>query len=223
MAEILTWNQPENKQYELGLDKGVLFVRYPDGSYPLGVSWEGLINITEKPAGAESTDLYANNIKYASMRSTETFEFTIEAYTYPKDWEQCDGAAELGAGVLVRQQSRKAFGMAYRSQIGSDAGGDNIGYKLHLVYGAKAKPSETALATIGESPEATTMSWDCETTPVNVGAGYKPTALVTFNSLDTDPSLLAWIEEQLYGSDSLPIVAPNLPTPEDIVAYIATM
>lgn len=219
MSKIV-WDQTGERLYETGVDRGVLYPISSTGQYTPGVAWNGLTGVTESPSGAEATDLYADNIKYLSMRSAETFGCTIEAYTYPDEFEQCDGSASLATGVSIGQQARKVFGFCYRTLLGNDVDGQDHGYKLHLVYGATASPSERAYATVNDSPEAITFSWEVSTTPVNV-SGFKPTACVTIDSTKADPECLAALEEILYGKDAgaegtPAAVDPRLPLPDEV-------
>ena len=195
----LVWDESGKRLYETGVEKGVLYVQGENGQYQKGVAWNGLTAVTESPSGAEPTALYADDIKYLELFSAEEFGATIEAYTYPEEFEACDGSASLGAGVTIGQQDRKAFGLCYRTIVGNDVKGNENGYKLHLIYGAKAKPSEKAYATVNDSPEAVTFSWEVTTTPVNV-AGFKPTASVTIDSTKIQPDKLKAIEDKLYGT-----------------------
>ena len=197
----LVWDESGKRVYETGVRNGVLYVQGESGSYENGVAWNGLTAVTESPSGAEPTALYADDIKYLELFSAEEFGATIEAYTYPEEFEACDGSASLGKGVTIGQQDRKAFGLCYRTVVGNDVKGNEHGYKLHLVYGAKAKPSEKAYATVNDSPEAVTFSWEVTTTPVNV-AGFKPTASVTIDSTKIDADKLKGIEDKLYGTAS---------------------
>ena len=211
----LVWDQTGERLYETGVDRGVLYPINSEGKYTPGVAWNGLTGVTESPSGAEATDLYADNIKYLSMRSAETYGCTIEAYTYPEEFEQCDGSATLATGVTIGQQARKVFGFCYRTLIGNDVDGQDHGYKLHLVYGATASPSERAYATVNDSPEAITFSWEVTTTPVNV-ADLKPTACITIDSTKADPDCLAALEKVLYGSDEPTTGTPRLPLPDEV-------
>ena len=197
----LVWDESGKRVYETGVRNGVLYVQGENGEYQKGVAWNGLTAVTESPSGAEPTALYADDIKYLELFSAEEFGATIEAYTYPEEFEACDGSASLGTGVTIGQQDRKAFGICYRTVVGNDVKGNEHGYKLHLVYGAKAKPSEKAYATVNDSPEAVTFSWEVTTTPVNV-AGFKPTASVTIDSTKIDADKLKAIEDKLYGTAS---------------------
>lgn len=208
---ILTWDKTGEHFYETGLDKGVLYVQ-DAGAYPKGVAWNGLTGVTESPSGADATDLYADNQKYLSLRAAETFGATIEAYTYPDEFAACDGSSELATGLKIGQQTRKTFGFAYRTKLGNDTDGDDHGYIIHLVYGATASPSSKSRATINESPEAITFSWEISTTPVNV-TGYKPTATVEIDSTKITADALKKIEEALYGTAEK---EAHLPLPEEL-------
>ena len=213
----LVWDESGKRLYETGVEKGVLYVQGENGTYEKGVAWNGLTAVTESPSGAEPTALYADDIKYLELFSAEEFGATIEAYTYPAEFEACDGSASLGEGVTIGQQDRKAFGLCYRTVVGNDVKGNEHGYKIHLVYGAKAKPSEKAYATVNDSPEAVTFSWEVTTTPVNV-AGFKPTASVTIDSTKIQPEKLKLIEDKLYGTAS---EEATLPLPDEIKQIIA--
>ena len=213
----LVWDESGKRLYETGVEKGVLYVQGENGQYEQGVAWNGLTAVTESPSGAEPTALYADDIKYLELFSAEEFGATIEAYTYPAEFEACDGSASLGEGVTIGQQDRKAFGLCYRTIVGNDVKGNENGYKLHLIYGAKAKPSEKAYATVNDSPEAVTFSWEVTTTPVNV-AGFKPTASVTIDSTKVTPEKLKLIEDKLYGTAS---EEATLPLPDEIKQIIA--
>lgn len=213
----LVWDESGKRLYETGVEKGVLYVQGENGQYQNGVAWNGLTAVTESPSGAEPTALYADDIKYLELFSAEEFGATIEAYTYPAEFEACDGSASLGEGVTIGQQDRKAFGLCYRTIVGNDVKGNENGYKLHLIYGAKAKPSEKAYATVNDSPEAVTFSWEVTTTPVNV-AGFKPTASVTIDSTKIQPEKLKAIEDKLYGTAS---EEATLPLPDEIKQIIA--
>lgn len=212
----LVWDETGKRLYETGVSKGVLYVQTDEGTYGNGVAWNGLTAVNESPSGAEATPLYADDIKYLELTSTEEYGASIEAYTYPEEFEQCDGSAELGAGVTIGQQPRKAFGFCYRTLIGNDVKNNDYGYKIHIVYGAKAAPSEKAYQTVNDSPEAITFSWELTTTPVNV-AGHKPTACVTIDSTKVEPAKLKSIEEALYGSES---AEPKLLLPDEITAIL---
>lgn len=213
----LVWDESGKRLYETGVEKGVLYVQGENGEYQKGVAWNGLTAVTESPSGAEPTALYADDIKYLELFSAEEFGATIEAYTYPAEFEACDGSASLGEGVTIGQQDRKAFGLCYRTIVGNDVKGNENGYKLHLIYGAKAKPSEKAYATVNDSPEAVTFSWEVTTTPVNV-VGFKPTASVTIDSTKIQPEKLKAIEDKLYGTAS---EEATLPLPDEIKQIIA--
>lgn len=199
MSKIV-WDQVGERFYETGVSKGVL---YPaeNGAYPKGVAWNGLTSVSENRSGAEPTALYADNIKYLNLMSTEEYGSTIEAYTYPKEFAECDGSKALAAGVMVGQQPRKQFGFSYQTRIGNDTDGTEHGYKIHLIYGCLASPSEMQYDTINDSPEAATMSWEISTTPVDVeGEDFKPTATLTISSLDVDADKLKKLEDALYGT-----------------------
>lgn len=213
----LVWDESGKRVYETGVRNGVLYVQDEQGAYTKGVAWNGLTAVTESPSGAEPTALYADDIKYLELFSAEEFGATIEAYTYPEEFEACDGSASLGKGVSIGQQDRKAFGLCYRTVVGNDVKGNENGYKLHLIYGAKAKPSEKGYQTINDSPEAITFSWEVSTTPVNV-TGFKPTACLTIDSTKIEAGKLQQIEALLYGGDS---TEPKLPLPDEIKQIIA--
>ena len=210
---VLTWDQTGEKLYETGVQKGVL---YPmDGAvYGKGVAWNGLTAVNETPSGAESTKLYADDIKYLDIRSAEEFGATIEAYSSPDEFDACDGTAELADGVNIGQQNRKGFGFCYRSTIGNDTEYNNYGYKLHIIYGLTAAPSERSYSSVNDSPETATLSWEVSSTPVNV-AGFKPTSIVTINSKKINPEALKEIEDALYGAES---VEPKILLPDEIKA-----
>ncbi len=221
----LVWDKTGERFYETGVKKGVLYPQEPDGTYSKGVAWNGLISVTESPSGAEVTPIYADNIKYVNLISAEEFGATIEAYTYPDEFAQCDGSAEIAKGVMIGQQARKPFGLSYVTTLGNDVNGDDYGYKIHIIYGALASPSEKGYSTINDSPEAITFSWEITTTPVEV-TGRKPTACVTIDSTKVDPDKLADLEEILYGKDpSTPGandgVDPKLLLPDEIIALLA--
>ena len=200
MFKKLTWDQTGERLYETGVKKGVLYPQAEGGTYPVGTAWNGLTAVTESPSGAEATALYADDIKYLNLISAEEFGATIEAYTYPDEFAQCDGSAAIATGVAIGQQKRKQFGLAYQTTLGNDVDNNDYGYKLHMIYNALAAPSEKAYATINDSPEAITFSWEVTTTPVNV-EGFKPTASVTIDSTKVDADKLASLEKILYGTD----------------------
>ena len=211
----LVWDNTGDRLYETGVKQGVLYIP-TEGVYSKGVAWNGLTAVTESPSGAEATALYADDIKYLSLTSTEEFGCTIEAYTYPPEFEACDGSAELAKGVTIGQQKRSTFGLCYKTTIGNDVDGNDHGYKLHLVYGCVASPSEKAYATINDSPEAITFSWEVTTTPVNV-AGASPPVSITIDSTTCDAAKLAALEAKLYGGES---TEPQLPLPDEIKALM---
>ena len=197
----LVFNNVGDRLFETGVKNGVLFVMGDNGQYEKGVVWNGLTAVTEKPTGADPTNLYADDIKYVVLYGEEEFEATIEAYTYPAEFEACDGSAALAEGVSVGQQARKQFAFCYRTALGNDAKGQNFGYKIHIIYGCTAKPSEKAYSTINDSPEAVTFSWDVTTVPVPV-AGMKPTASVVIDSTRVEADKLKSLEDKLYGTES---------------------
>ena len=213
----LVWDKTGERLYETGIKNGVLYVQSESGTYPTGVAWNGLTAITESPSGAEATALYADDIKYLNLMSNEEFGATIEAYTYPEEFAECDGSKELVNGVMIGQQARKTFGLCYRTALGNDTEGNDHGYKLHIIYGALAAPSEKAYSTINDSPAAITFSWEITTTPVNV-TGAKPTASIVIDSTKADPTKLAALEDILYGKDgdSGSGTGPRLPLPDEI-------
>lgn len=208
----ITWEETSEHEYETGVSKGVLYPKNTVGAYGVGVPWHGLISVSETPSGGEVTKLYANNSAYVSLLSAEELGGTIEAYTYPDEFAECDGSASLAEGVTIGQQTRKGFGVCFRTNIG-DADNADKGYKLHLIYNMMAKPSERSYQTVNESPDAMTMSWEYTTTPVAV-PGHKPTALVTVDSTKVEAAKLAALEAILYGSGS---TAPALPTIETLI------
>ena len=213
----LVWDQTGERFYETGVNQGVLYLRGEDGTYSNGVAWNGLISVTESPSGAEPTPFYADNIKYLNLMSAEEFGATIEAYTYPDEFAQCDGSAEIATGVMIGQQNRKVFGLSYKTVLGNDADGNDYGYKLHLIYGALAAPSEKGYSTINDSPEAITFSWEVTTTPVSV-TGFKPTASITIDSTKVDSTKLEALEDILYGTAN---ADPYLPLPDEIATLFA--
>ena len=212
----LVWDQTGERYYETGVKQCVLYVQEA-GAYPKGVAWNGITAISESPSGAEASPLYADDIKYLNLISNEEFGASIEAYTYPDEFAVCDGSAELVPGVMLGQQPRKAFGLCYRTTLGNDEVGNEYGYKLHIIYNALAAPSEKAYASINDSPEAITFSWELTTTPVNV-TGAKPTATITIDSTKVDATKLADLEEVLYGSDD---EEARLPLPDEIATIMA--
>ena len=215
MAKII-WDEAGDRLYETGVEQVALYPMGSTGTYEKGVPWNGVTAITESPSGAEATPLYADNIKYLELRSVEEFGASIEAYTYPDEFAACDGSAELIKGVKLGQQPRKAFGLAYKTKVGNDTEGEEHGYKLHIIYGAKAAPSEKAYATINDSPEAITFSWEITTTPVAVD-GHKPTAHIELDSTKCTAAQMAAVEALLYGSES---EEAKLPTPAEILAAV---
>lgn len=218
MAKLI-WDAVGEKFFEAGIDHCVLYPANAQGEYKPGVAWNGITSIAETPEGAEPQDQYADNIKYISILSAEELGGTIEAYTYPDEWNQCDGNAELSKGVVIGQQNRKAFGLSYRTKIGNDVEGQDLGYKLHLLYGAKASPSERTFETINDSPEPAAFSWEYTTTPVPVD-GHNPTALLTIDSTKVDATKLAALEKILYGSDEEGSEDPRLPLPNEVIALL---
>lgn len=218
MAFKLKWDQISEKLYETGTDRGVLFVA-ADGNYGEGVSWNGLTAVNQSPSGAEATPHYADNMKYLNIMSNEDFGFSIEAFMYPDEFGPCDGSAELTKGVRIGQQKRSTFGFAYRTIIGNDVDGNDYGYKIHLIYGALASPSERGYATVNESTEPMTMSWECTTTPVEV-TGHRPTAHIEIDSTKVDAAKLAAFEEILYGKDD---TAARLPLPDEVATLLGAV
>lgn len=216
-SKKLVWDQTGERYYETGVKNCALYVQSSDGSYPKGVAWNGITGITESPSGAEQTALYADDIKYLSLMSAEEFGATIEAYMYPDEFGECDGSAELAKGAYIGQQARKTFGLVYKTTLGNDVDGNDKGYKLHLVYGALASPSEKGFTSINDSPEAITFSWEITTTPVTV-TGHKPTAIVTIDSTKADTTKLAALETILFGSEN---ADARLPLPDEIATTLA--
>ena len=212
----LVWDKTGERYYETGVSKGVLYPQSTEGTYPKGVAWNGLTAVTQSPSGAESTPLYADNIKYLNLMSNEEFGATIEAYTYPEEFAVCNGEVSLKTGVSIGQQARKAFGMSYQTKLGNDIDGADYGYKINIIYGALAAPSEKAYATINDSPEAITFSWEVTTTPVEV-TGFKPTASITIDSTKIDATKLKAIEDILYGTVE---VEARLPLPDEIAQIV---
>ena len=219
-AAKIKWDAAGEHLFETGVKNGVLYRQNASGVYDEGYAWNGLISISESPSGAEATPLYADDIKYLNLMSAEDFGATIEAYTYPDAFAECDGSASLAKGVTIGQQARKPFGLCYRTTIGNDTDGNDHGYKLHIIYGCLASPSERSYSTINDSPEAITFSWEIKTTPVAV-TGAKPTACLTIDSTKVDTSKLSALEVILYGKDPTSErgedgVAPRLPLPDEI-------
>ena len=215
MAKLI-FDKAGERFFETGVNKGVLYLQDSTGAYPQGVAWNGLTAVTESPSGAEATPLYADNIKYLNLMSAEEFGATVEAYTYPDEFAACNGELALAEGVSIGQQARKAFGMSYQTKIGNDIEGSELGYKIHIIYNALAAPSEKAYATINDSPEAITFSWELSTTPVEVSGG-KPTATLVIDSTKVTAEALAAVEAALYGTES---EEAHLPLPDEIVALI---
>lgn len=217
----IVWDGTGERFFETGTDRGVLYLRDENGAYTQGYAWNGLTGVTESPTGAEPTPLYADNIKYLNLMSAEDFACTIEAFTYPEAFAACDGTAQIKPGLYIAQQDRKVFGFSYRTLIGNDVDGNAHGYKIHLVYGGLASPSEKANATVNDTPEATAMSWEVSTTPVAVapvgGVSFKPTAHLVISSLEVSSSDMEAIEAVLYGGES---AEPTLPLPDAVAALI---
>ncbi len=218
MSKIV-WDAIGEHTFETGVRNGVLYLKGVEGTYNTGVAWNGLTSVSESPEGAEATDLYADDVKYLTLMSAENFKATIEAYTYPVEFEECDGSATIAKGVVIGQQTRKPFGLCYRTAIGNDTDGNEHGYKLHIVYGCQASPSEKQYSTINDSPEAITFSWEVNTTPVNVN-GKKPTATLIIDSTKADKAKLTELEAILYGSES---TEPRLPLPDEIATLMTTV
>lgn len=221
----LTWDKTGERYYETGVKQGVLYPIQADGRYSKGVAWNGLISVTESPSGAEATPLYADDIKYLNLISNEEFGATIEAYTYPDEFYECDGSSALADGVMIGQQKRKTFGLCYRTTVGNDVDGNEYGYKLHLIYGCLAAPSEKGYNSINDSPEAITFSWEVSTTPVSVN-GFKPTSQITIDSTkiaEGKKAKLTELEDILYGKDGDGGSAtdPRLPLPDEVATLFA--
>ena len=217
----LVWDQTGDRLYETGVSKGVLYPIQSDGAYSKGVAWNGLSSVTESPSGAEANPIYADDMKYLNLLSAEEFSATIEAYTYPDEFAECDGSADIAAGVSIGQQNRKIFGLCYRTVLGNDVDSNDHGYKLHLIYGCMAAPSEKAYASINDSPEAITFSWEVSTTPVSV-TGFKPTASITIDSTKAKKEKLTALEEILYGKDGSDTSAnARLPLPDEIATLMS--
>lgn len=229
MAETtgrLKWDETGKRFYETGVNQGVLYLlNTANNTYDKGVAWNGLSTVTESPSGAEATAVYADNTKYLSLLSTEEFGATVEAYTYPDEFAECDGSASIATGVSIGQQNRKVFGLCYKTVLGNDTEGNDYGYKIHIIYGAKASPSEKGYSTINDSPEAIAFSWELTTTPVTVN-GFKPTASLVIDSTKADPTRLKALEDILYGTDAgaegtPAATAPRLPLPDEIATLMA--
>lgn len=216
----LVWDETGKRIYETGVDRGVLYPINEGNTYGTGVVWNGLTAVNESPSGAESNPQYADNIKYLDLTSAEEFSFTIEAFTYPVEFEECDGSAELTEGVTIGLQPRKMFGFSYRTLVGNDTQGTSHGYKIHLVYGCKAAPSEKSRSTVNDSPEAVTFSWECSTTPVNV-KGHSPTSHLTVDTTIAAQDKVTKLETMLYGDDSSG--TPKLPTPDEVYTLFTTV
>lgn len=214
----LTWDQSGQRFYETGVDHGVLYLPNETGVYDTGVAWNGLTSVSEAPSGAEANPQYADNIKYLNLTSAEEFGATLEAFTYPVEFAECDGTASPAPGVTIGQQPRKSFGLSYRTKVGNDLDGVSHGYKLHLVYSAMAAPSEKAYNTINDSPEAITFSWELTTTPVAV-TGHEPTAVIVVDSRDATPTQMAALEALLYGDET---EDASLPTPDEVITLMTT-
>lgn len=220
----IKWDETGKRYYETGVDHGVLYPLSSEGKYDHGVAWNGLTAVTHSPSGADPNNLYADNMKYLTLVGAEDFGYTIEAYTYPDEWAACDGSVEIAPGVIAGQQSRKTFGLSHRTKLGNDVDGQDHGYKLHLLYGGLASPSERAYQTVNDSPDAINFSWEVTTTPVDV-PGYKPTACITIDSTKADATKLAALEEILYGKDPTTEggtdgVEPRLPMPEEVIELL---
>ncbi len=219
----IEWDKTGEKLYETGVKNGVLYLPDESGAYTKGVAWNGLTSVKESPSGAEATPLYADDIKYLELTSAEEFGGTLECYTYPDEFAECDGSAEVAPGVIIGQQNRKTFGLCYRTTLGNDIKGNEYGYKLHLIYGAKASPSEKAYSTINDSPEAITFSYEISTTPVNV-TGYKPTASLIVDSTKVGKEKMAALEAILYGKDAAVESGanndPRLPLPDEVITLL---
>jgi hypothetical protein len=214
----LVWDKSGERFYETGVSKGVLYLQDDSAAYTTGVVWNGLTGVTESPEGAEANDFYADDIKYASIRSAENWKGTIEAYTYPEEFAQCDGSVAVANGVYIGQQKRKGFGFSWVTQIGNDTATESDdGYKIHLVYGCTASPSEKSYETINDSPDAITFSWEIDSTPMNV-TGHKATSTITIDSTKVDATKLKTLEDKLWGTDD---AEPTLPTPDEIIAIFA--
>lgn len=213
----LIWDATGEKFYEMGTKMGVLYPMKEDGSYENGVAWNGLTAVTESPSGAEETKLYADDIKYASLRSAEEYAYTIEAYTYPPEWEPCDGSAQVATGVTIGQQKRKGFGFSWVTTVGNDVS-DEVGKKIHIAWNSTASPSEKSYASINDSPDAITFSWECSTSPVNV-SGFRPTSHMEIDYSKLKAATVKAIEDKLWGTEN---AEATLPTPEEIITLVTT-
>lgn len=213
----LIWDAIGEKFYEMGTKMGALYPMKEDGSYENGVAWNGLTAVTESPSGAEETKLYADDIKYASLRSAEEYAYTIEAYTYPEEWEPCDGSAQVATGVTIGQQKRKGFGFSWVTTVGNDVS-DEVGKKIHIAWNSTASPSEKSYASINDSPDAVTFSWECSTSPVNV-SGFRPTSHMEIDCSKLKAATVKAIEDKLWGTEN---AEATLPTPEEIISLVTT-
>lgn len=214
---VLEWDKTGQKRYETGVKKGVLYPMV-SGAYPKGVAWNGLSTVTESPEGAEANPIYADDIKYLNLYSAEDFKATVEAYTYPDEFEECDGSAEIAPGITIGQQNRKSFGLCYETIVGNDTENDSYGTKIHIIYGAMAAPSEKAYSSVNDSPEPITFSWELSTVPVNV-AGHKPTASLVIDTTKVSAENLAKLTAALYGTAE---TEPHLPLPDEIIELVGT-
>ena len=213
----LIWDAIGEKFYEIGTKMGVLYPMQEDGSYENGVAWNGLTAVTESPSGAEETKLYADDIKYASLRSAEEYAYTIEAYTYPPEWEPCDGSAQVATGVTIGQQKRKGFGFSWVTTVGNDVS-DEVGKKIHIAWNSTASPSEKSYASINDSPDAITFSWECSTSPINV-SGFRPTSHMEIDCSKLKADTVKAIEDKLWGTEN---AEATLPTPAEIITLVTT-
>lgn len=216
----LEWDKSGEHLFETGVDRGVLYPQAADGTYPKGVAWNGLTSVSESPSGADANALWADNIKYLNLYSAEEFGATIEAYTYPDEFAELDGSAEIAPGAMIGQQNRKAFGLCYRTVLGNDIQGNDYGYKIHIIYGAQASPSEKSYETINDSPDAITFSWELNTTPVPV-TGHKPTASIVIDSTKCDAAKLTALEEILYGTAGQSGADARLPLPAEVISTLS--
>lgn len=215
----IVWDKAGEKLYETGVDRGVLFLQDPDGTYKNGVGWNGLTAVNQSPSGGDTNDLYADNIKYLSLRAAEDYGATIEAFTYPDEFMECDGSKEIAPGVYAGQQSRRPFGFSYRTLIGNDTEGEAHGYKLHIVYNATVSPSEKSYGTVNDSPDAINFSWEVSTTPVALPAPFKPTAHIEIDSTKANATKLTTLENLLYGTEN---AEPTLPDPATVISTMGT-